>query len=140
LSLKAYSVEIEFRTHGPMKYYDLTNTLYGVVAEAKIDYGVIEVHAVGATPALVLAREEILGDLDQFIKEYIPITGWKHGNAYAHLRSALLGTHQTIPVVEGAPVLDGLRLYFLETRPVHNHRRKVLFYVSGKELINCLKQ
>jgi len=132
LSLKVYSVEIEFRTHGPMKYYDLTNTLYEVVAEAKIKYGVIEAHAVGATPALILVRKDILDTLDQFIKEYIPVTGWRHGNAYAHLRSALLGTHQTIPVIDGAPDLDGLRLYFLETRPVHNHRRKVLFHISGK--------
>jgi len=134
LSLKVYSVEIEFRTHGPMKYYDLTNILYEVITEAKIEYGVIEAHAVGATPALILARKDILDVLDQFIKEYIPVTGWRHGNAYAHLRSTLLGTHQIIPVIDGAPDLDGLRLYFLETRPVHNHRRKVLFFVHGKRV------
>ncbi len=131
--LRVFSIEIEIITRGPMKYFDLTSVLHDIVSESGVKQGIVDIHAVGATPALVLIKNEVLDHLDRFVKEYIPVTGWRHGNAYAHLRSALLGTHKRIPIINGEPLLGGSRLYFLETRPVHNHRRKIIFLVRGKE-------
>ena len=131
--LRVFSTEIEITTFGPMKYFDLTGVLNDIVSESGVKIGIVDIHAVGATPALILAKNEVLVHIDKFIKTYIPVTGWKHGNAYAHLRSALLGTHKRIPIINGEPLLRGTRLYFLETRPVHNHRRKIIFLVHGKE-------
>ncbi len=116
-----------------MKYFDLTSVLHDIVSESGIELGIVDIHAIGATPALILVKNEVLEHLDRFIKTYILITGWKHGNAYAHLRSALLGTHKRILIIDGEPLLGGTRLYFLETRPVHNHRRKIIFLVRGNE-------
>ncbi len=131
--MRVFSTEVEIITRGPMKYFDLTSILHDVVSESGIRLGIVDIHAVGATPALILVKNEVLDYLDEFIKTYVPITGWKHGNAYAHLRSALLGTHKRIPIINGMPLLGGTRLYFLETRPVHNHRRKIIFLVRGKK-------
>ncbi len=122
----------EFRTNGPMKYYDLTGLLRSVIVEHSVSEGLIHVHAVGATPGLVLLPGEHVDDFNDLLVRIIPVTGWRHGNAYAHLRSTLMGTHLVIGVYESQLWIPrGYHVYYVETRPVHNHRRRIhLFIIS----------
>lgn len=55
------------------------------------------------------AEPGLLADLGDFLRQAVPVSGWAHdeidGNADAHLRAALVGSHVTVPVANGEPVL-----------------------------------
>ncbi len=131
--MKVYRSILEFRTYGPMKYYDITNNILDILLETSVRDGVVYIHAVGATPGLFIAHRKYLETVDSFIKKIIPVqAGWTHGNAYAHLRSTMIGTSLVIPVVDKKLWIDDeYSIFYLETRPVHNHRRKIIVYVKG---------
>lgn len=131
--MKVYLSSIEILTHGPMSYYDLTDIIEEEVARSNIEKGIIRVHAKGSTPGVFIARRNSLKQIDGFIKNLIPVTGWKHGNAYAHLRSLVFGTGLSIPVSNRRILLPReYRVYFVETRPVHSHRRTIYVVVTGE--------
>ncbi len=130
--MRVYRSIVEFRTTGPMKYYDITSIVRDIIAESSIRNGIVFIHAVGATPAVLLVHREHLDKIDEYAKTDIPVTGWLHGNAYAHLRSSIIGTSLIIPVINGKLwIHENYRIYYLETRPVHNHRRKIVVFVKG---------
>lgn len=131
--MKVYLSSIEILTHGPMSYYDLTDMIEEEVARSSIETGIVHVHAKGSTPGVFIARYDSLKQIGEFIKNLVPVTGWKHGNAYAHLRSLVFGTGLTIPVFNKRILLPReYKVYFVETRPVHNHRRTIHVIVTGK--------
>jgi len=51
------------------------------------------------------AEGRLLGDVEDFLADVVPDTGWAHDeiddNADSHLRAALIGPDVTIPVAEG---------------------------------------
>jgi len=123
--LKVFSRVVRLRTYGPMKFFDITPA----VAEAsrRCSSGVARVFSKGSTSALVLAPPEALDELSSVLSRLIPVAGWRHGNAYAHLRSTTLSTVRYIPVGRGRVLIpNSYRLYLLETRPVLNHWREVV--------------
>ncbi len=134
--MKVFTAVLKFRTNGPSGVYDLTEELRSVVKASKVLEGVAWVSAEGATPALILTRCSDVEGVVRFIESLIPAVPegrpWSHGNAYAHLRSTILSTLKLIPVVNGEALLPrNYCLYFLETRPVYNHLRRVFIQVHG---------
>ena len=130
--MKAYLVELEIVTHGPMSYFPLRELIEDRIKEIGLLRGLVTIHARGATPAIVVVSREELEYFDEALKEMIPIVGWSHGNAYAHLRSTITSTVKTLVFENGRLMLpDDYEVYFLETRPVYNHRRRIHLYIRG---------
>ena len=124
--MKVFSRVVRLRTYGPMRFFDITPAA-AEIAQRCSGEGVLRVFSKGSTSALVLAPPGILDELSAVLSKLIPVEGWRHGNAYAHLRSVVLSTVRYIPVERGRLLIpDGYRLYFLETRPVLNHWREVV--------------
>jgi len=116
-------------TYGPGKLFDITNHLEEVAS--KMNNGVLVIFSKGSTGALVrLPRSRDAIELfERELWKLVPIYGWDHpGNAYAHLRSTLLGTWMLIPVNRSRPLLNNLGVYFLENQPVNARRREVFIY------------
>lgn len=69
--------------------------------------GVCTVFVSHTTAGVVLneAEPRLLRDLESFVADLAPESGWEHddldGNADAHLRSMLLGRDVTVPVADG---------------------------------------
>ncbi len=125
-------VELEIRTHGPMSYFPLRRMIEERLAETGIARGLVTIHAGGATPAIIVIGKDELRFIDEALKNMIPVVGWVHGNAYAHLRSTIASTVKTLVFGDGRLILpDDYEVYFLETRPVYNHRRKIHLYIRG---------
>ncbi len=123
---------IVIRTHGPMSYFPLKPIVEEYIVKTGLREGVVTVSVEGATPGLIIASSRELARVDEALKKFIPVTGWRHGNAYAHLRSIVMSTTQTIPFVNGKLLLpEDYQLYLVETRPVYNHDRVVLVYIRG---------
>jgi secondary thiamine-phosphate synthase enzyme len=89
---------------------DITPELEKVVREAGVRTGVLTVQMLGSTGAITTIEYEsgALGDLRRTLDAIAPIDGhydhnarWGDGNGFSHVRSALLKTSLSIPVVDG---------------------------------------
>lgn len=82
-----------------------------LVRDARITTGVVTVHLTGSTGAVTTIEYEVgaLQDLRRALDQIAPATGdyahneaYHDGNGFSHVRSALLKTSLSIPVIDGA--------------------------------------
>ncbi len=101
-------------TPGNGEIVDLTRGVASVVATASVDRGIASVFASGSTVAVTTMEYEPGGvhDLRRLLEALIPAEGdYEHNrlnhdtNSHAHLRAALIGPSETIPIVAGELVL-----------------------------------
>ena len=131
--MRVCSEVVEVRTFGPMKLFDITTLVNDVVRRCGVSEGLAWVCVKGATPALILCEESRCEEVVEAITRLIPFSGWRHGNAYAHLISTTLSTSIAVPVEGSRLVLaEGYSIKLLETRSVYNHRRQIVVQVHGR--------
>jgi secondary thiamine-phosphate synthase enzyme len=101
---------LRLQTPGNGHIVDVTEGVARIVAAADVDRGVATVFAVGATVAVTTMEYEPGGiaDLQKLLERLIPAHGdYEHNrlnhdtNSHAHLRAALVGPSETIPVIDG---------------------------------------
>jgi secondary thiamine-phosphate synthase enzyme len=101
---------LRLQTPGNGEIVDLTEGVARVVATADVDRGLVSVFAVGSTVAVTTMEYEPGGvsDLQALLERLIPARGeYEHNrlnhdsNSHAHLRAALIGPSETIPVIGG---------------------------------------
>ncbi len=97
-------------TPGDGHIVDITPGVERVVSTSGVDRGVVTVFATGSTVAITTMEYEPGGvhDLQGLLDRLIPSAGeYEHNrrnhdtNAHAHLRAAVIGPSETIPVVDG---------------------------------------
>ncbi len=97
-------------TPGNGHIVDLTAGVERLVATAEVDRGMVTVFATGSTVAVTTMEYEPggVGDLQALLDRLVPAQGsYDHNrlnhdtNAHAHLRAALIGPSETIPLVGG---------------------------------------
>jgi secondary thiamine-phosphate synthase enzyme len=105
---------LRLQTPGNGDIVDLTEGVGRVVTAAEVERGLVTVFAVGSTVAVTTMEYEPGGvsDLQALLHRLIPVRGdYEHNrlnhdsNSHAHLRAALIGPSETIPVVDGRPAL-----------------------------------
>jgi secondary thiamine-phosphate synthase enzyme len=101
---------LRLRTPGHGEIVDLTEGVERVLASSEVQRGVVTVFAVGSTVAVTTMEFEPGGvaDLRALLDRLVPIDGaYEHNrrnhdtNAYAHLRAAVIGPSESIPVIDG---------------------------------------
>jgi secondary thiamine-phosphate synthase enzyme len=101
---------MRMRTRGDGDIVDLTEGVARIVAAGGVDRGVVVVFAIGATVAVTTMEYEPGGvsDLQALLDRLVPAEGdYEHNrlnhdtNSHAHLRAAIIGPSETIPVLEG---------------------------------------
>ena len=101
---------LRFQTEGNGHVVDLTEAVERVVAASDVDRGLATVFAIGATVGVTTMEYEPGGvsDLQRLLDRLIPAEGdYEHNrlnhdtNSHAHLRAALIGPSETIPVIDG---------------------------------------
>ena len=97
-------------TPGNGHIVDITAGIVSVVNTAGVDRGVVAVFATGSTVAVTTMEYEPGGvhDLQELLDRLIPSVGdYEHNrlnhdtNSHAHLRAAVIGPSETIPIVDG---------------------------------------
>jgi secondary thiamine-phosphate synthase enzyme len=105
-----HSAILRFRTRGHGHIVDLTEGVASVVEAAGSPQAIACVAARGSTVAVTTMEYEPGGihDLTEALERLVPVEGdYAHNrlnhdtNAYAHMRAAIIGPSETIPVVEG---------------------------------------
>jgi secondary thiamine-phosphate synthase enzyme len=98
------------RLQAEFGHVDITPKLQELVAESRIRTGVLTVQMLGSTGAITTIEYEsgALSDLRRALEVVAPADAdyahnarWGDGNGFSHVRSALLKTSLSLPVIEG---------------------------------------
>lgn len=101
---------LRLHTQGHGDIVDLTEGVARIVATSGVERGLVAVFAIGATVGVTTMEYEPGGvsDLQRLLDALIPAEGdYEHNrlnhdtNSHAHLRAAIIGPSETIPVIEG---------------------------------------
>jgi secondary thiamine-phosphate synthase enzyme len=112
--MTVHSGALRLSTPGDGEIVDITQGVVRVLAAGAVDRGVVNVFAVGSTVAVTTMEYEPGGvtDLRGLLDRLIPAGGnYEHNrrnhdtNAHAHLRAAVIGPSESIPVVGGSLAL-----------------------------------
>jgi secondary thiamine-phosphate synthase enzyme len=108
--MAAHGGLLRISTRGDGETVDLTEGVQSVVRSAEVRLGVAVVFAVGSTVAVTTMEHEPGGvdDLRAALERLLPADAQlRHNvlngdtNAHAHLRAALIGPSESIPIVDG---------------------------------------
>jgi secondary thiamine-phosphate synthase enzyme len=112
--MAVHSGQLRFGTRGNGDIVDLTDGVRSVVSTAAADLGVVTIFATGSTAAITTMEYEPGGvaDLQALLDRLIPAAGdYAHNrlnhdtNAHAHLRAAVIGPSESVPLVGGRLML-----------------------------------
>jgi secondary thiamine-phosphate synthase enzyme len=101
---------LEFSTQGDGDVIDLTEGVESVVRSSGADSGVVTVFVPGSTAAVTTMEFEPGGvhDLRAVLDQLIPSEGeYEHNrlnhdtNSHAHIRAAIVGPSESVPIQEG---------------------------------------
>ena len=101
---------LRMETPGNGHIVDITPGVASVVTTSSVDSGLVAVFATGSTVAITTMEYEPGGvhDLQTLLDRLIPTAGeYEHNrlnhdtNSHAHLRAAIIGPSETIPIVDG---------------------------------------
>lgn len=120
---------IRIKTHGPNKLFDITGHLESF--SRKVGRGFVNVFSKGSTGALVILPrdEDVVERFEKDLWDLVEVYGWRHpGNAYAHLRSTLIGTNMVVLVEGGKPLIPARHgVFFVENQPYVMRERTIVF-------------
>jgi secondary thiamine-phosphate synthase enzyme len=125
--------EVTYRTRQRYELIDLTADVRGLVAAAGVDEGLCSVYVPHATAAIVIHENDdpnLCPDLLDALDKLVPEGVWRHdrvdGNGAAHIKSAILGPSETIPVREGHLLLGTWQAIMLVELDGPRQRRVVV--------------
>ncbi len=129
-----YSLPAEFG------HKDITRDVQQLVSDSGVVTGALTVGTVGSTGAVTTIEYETgaLEDLRLALERVAPANGeyqhnlrWGDGNGFSHVRSALLKTGLSIPVVEGRLALGTWQQLVVLNLDNRARRRDVVAVVMG---------
>jgi secondary thiamine-phosphate synthase enzyme len=97
-------------TRGHCDVLDVTEQVARIVADSRIQQGIVNIAGVGSTLGITTLEFEpgCVADLKRALEKIAPANSdyahnarWGDDNGYSHLRSALVGTARSFPISEG---------------------------------------
>ena len=100
--------EFSFSTSKKQELIDINDKVKDIVSKSKIKEGVCNVFCKHATAAIIINENydpNVCLDIIDALDKLIPAGRWRHdavdGNGNAHIKAAILGPHETIPINNG---------------------------------------
>lgn len=100
--------EFYLSTSKKQEIVDITNKVNSILAKSKIKDGLCNIFTAHATSAIIINENydpNICVDFIDALNKLVPSGVWRHdridGNADAHIKSAMLGPSETIPIKNG---------------------------------------
>jgi secondary thiamine-phosphate synthase enzyme len=138
--VEVHTGQLRFSTEGDGDVVDLTEGVQSVVESSGVESGAVSVFVPGSTAAVTAMENEPGGvqDLKEALERLIPAAGdYEHNrlnndtNSHAHIRAAIVGPSETVPVRDGRLALgtwQQLVLVDFDDRP---RQRTVVVQVIG---------
>ena len=112
------TIQISTPTHNGL--YDITRQVEAIVAESKVQTGIVNVYVQGATAGVMIQEnwdDSVQRDVVSLLNKLIPNGVWEHdqqdGNGDSHLKAGIVGPQETIPIVDGQMGLSTWQNIFL---------------------------
>jgi len=112
---------------------DITGAVDDIVRESKLAEGICSVYVTHATAAIVINENDdpnVCVDVLDLLAKVIPAGVWRHdrvdGNGAAHIKAAILGPGETIPVRDGRLLLGTWQAVMLVELDGPKERRVVV--------------
>jgi secondary thiamine-phosphate synthase enzyme len=111
-----YSEYLNVETKGFADIIDITSSVRKIVECCKIQNGIVTIAVSSSTSAITTLEFEqgLVADFKKTLEiiapqdaKYTHDEKWKDGNGFSHIRSSLIGTSKTFPIVSGA-LLSGV--------------------------------
>lgn len=133
--------EIFLSTSKKQELIDITDRINNIIKKSKIKDGICNVFTAHATAAIVINENydpNICLDLLDALNKLIPSGIWRHdridGNADAHIKSAILGPSETIPIKNGELELGQWQaLMFCELDGPRSNRKIIITIIGDKD-------
>jgi secondary thiamine-phosphate synthase enzyme len=138
--VELHTGQLRFSTDGHGDVIDLTEGVESVLESSGVENGIVSVFVPGSTAAVTAMEHEPGGvrDLREALERLIPTHGdYEHNrlnhdtNSHAHIRAAIVGPSETVPVHDGGLALgtwQQLVLVDFDDRP---RERTVVVQVIG---------
>lgn len=129
---------IQISTDKQNGLYDITNQVKNIVKASKIQNGLVNVYAQGATAAIMIQEnwdDSVQNDVISLLKKLIPSGVWEHdaqdNNGDAHLKAGIVGPSESIPVIDGKMGLSTWQnIFFCEFDGPRKQRSIVITILS----------
>jgi|SRR5215472_18266475 len=136
-------------TREPIQFLDITDDVASVVSEAGLREGVVTVFSRHTTAAVCIQEAEplLLDDLRSFLERSAPAHAhYRHNdfrvrtvhmhddespNGHAHCLQLMLGTSESVPVLDGELLLGTWQRVFLVELDGPRPRREVIIQAQG---------
>lgn len=138
--MNSYNKTLTFHTKGNSHILDITKDVYDVLSESKIKNALLTVFSVGSTGGITTMEYEpgLIEDFPKMLDKIAPKGNychdktWGDGNGHAHLRSSLIGTSFSVPVVNGQMTLGTWQQIVLVDFDNRPRTRKVVVQIIGE--------
>jgi secondary thiamine-phosphate synthase enzyme len=140
--------QLELETTGAPSFHDITEHVNAIVADSGVTFGQVTVFSCHTTAAIRIQEAEplLLRDMARVLRDIAPSGDYyehndfgrrtvnmhedEPANGHAHCQHLFLSTSESIPVVDGRPVLGSYQSIFLIELD-HPRMRQVLVNVVG---------
>jgi secondary thiamine-phosphate synthase enzyme len=139
--MKIHSDFIELATQGHADMHDITPQVEQIIAVSQCTNGLVTVFTPSSTSSLTTIEFEsgALEDLRVALDELAPVDRayrhnlrWGDGNGHAHLRSALLKTSFSIPLIKGRMTLGTWQQILFVDFDVKPRDRRLVVQILGE--------
>jgi len=131
---------IQIRTPAHNGLYDITTQVEAIVAESKVQSGLVNVYAQGATSGIMIQEnwdQSVQNDVVTLFNRLVPAGIWEHdhqdNNGDSHLKAGIVGPQETIPIVDGKMGLSTWQNIFLCEFDGPREQRNIMVTVMGIE-------
>jgi len=147
--MKSKSFCLQLSTEGAPQFIDITDWVSQCVGKSKVHNGFVVVYSKHTTAAVKINENEplLLEDMGKFLEKICPRLGdYDHNNfnirtvnmtpdespnGHAHLQHLMLGSSETIPLVEGMMQFGRYQsIFFIELD--HPRSREVMVQIVGE--------
>ena len=132
--------DIILSTSKKQELIDITDKISSVIKKSKINNGLCNVFAAHATAAIIINENydpNICLDLFDALNKLIPSGIWRHdkvdGNADSHIKSAILGSSETMPVKNNELSLGRWQSVMFVELDGPRQDRKIIVTIIGDE-------
>ena len=130
--------EFAISTSKKRELIDITDKVNSIIKKSKVKNGLCNIFAAHATAAIIINENydpNICLDLIDSLNNLIPSGVWRHdridGNADAHIKSAILGPSETIPVKNWKLQLGRWQSAMFAELDGPRHDRKIIVTILG---------
>jgi secondary thiamine-phosphate synthase enzyme len=129
---------ITLRTDRHNGLYDITNEVVGLINDSKVKTGIASVYARGSTAAIMIQEnwdQSVQNDVVTLMNKLVPSGIWEHdhqdNNGDSHLKAGIIGSSETIPIVDGnAGLSTWQNIFFCEFDGPRERREVVVTIIE----------